>query len=143
MLGYGDRMPPLTIILPADVGWTGRAADRDEQHMGERRRHGDTVHITSARTSHSEDLRARQNRYLFSMAVRTVCVVLAVVTAGYLRWAFIAGAVFLPYIAVVMANAGAKTDPEGPEPFIEGGRLMLPPGESGPGETSPGEKDRE
>ncbi|HET7327831.1 MAG TPA: DUF3099 domain-containing protein, partial [Nocardioidaceae bacterium] len=65
------------------------------------------MHITSARTSHSADIRGRQNRYLFSMAVRTLCVVLAVVTAGYLRWAFIAGAVFLPYIAVVAANAGA------------------------------------
>ncbi len=44
-------------------------------------------------------------RYLISMAVRTVCVVLAVVVAGPLRWVFIAGAVILPYVAVVMANA--------------------------------------
>lgn len=44
-------------------------------------------------------------RYLISMAIRTVCVVLAVVVSGPLRWIFIAGAVLLPYIAVVMANA--------------------------------------
>lgn len=98
--------------------------------MRDNRRHSETVHITSARTSNSADIRGRQNRYLFSMAIRTVCVVLAVVTTGYLRWAFIAGAVALPYVAVVMANAGAKTDPDGPEPFIADDRLMLPPGKS-------------
>lgn len=98
--------------------------------MNDSRRHSDAVHITSARTSQSADIRGRQNRYLFSMAVRTVCVVLAVVTTGYLRWGFIVGAVVLPYIAVVMANAGARTDPDGPEPFIDDTRLMLPRGES-------------
>lgn len=86
------------------------------------------VRITSARTSHSDEIRARQNRYLFSMAVRTLCVVLAVIADGYLRWGFIVGAVFLPYIAVVMANAGAKTDPGGPEPFLDDSRRELPPG---------------
>jgi hypothetical protein len=44
-------------------------------------------------------------RYLISMAIRTVCVVLAVFVGGPMRWVFIAGAVFLPYIAVIMANA--------------------------------------
>jgi hypothetical protein len=39
------------------------------------------------------------------MAIRTVCVVLAVVVDGWLRWIFIAGAVVLPYVAVLMANA--------------------------------------
>lgn len=87
-----------------------------------------TVHITTARTSHSDDIRARQSRYLVSMAVRTVCVVLAVVADGYLRWGFIVGAVFLPYIAVVMANAGARSDPAGPEPFHDDSRSALPPG---------------
>jgi hypothetical protein len=90
------------------------------------------VRITSARTSHSDDLRGRQNRYLLSMAIRTACVVLAVVFDGYLRWGFIVGAVLLPYVAVVMANAGAKTDPEGPEPFHDD-RGELPPGPSAAG----------
>lgn len=88
------------------------------------------VRITSARTSHTDDIRVRQNRYLFSMAIRTMCFVLAVVADGYLRWGFIVGAVFLPYIAVVMANAGAKTDHGGPEPF-DHDRRQLPPSGSG------------
>src|SRR5690606_41842637 len=61
--------------------------------------------ITDARTSHSDDLRHRQIRYLFSMGIRTLCFVGAVVVDSWLRWVLVAGAVFLPYIAVVMANA--------------------------------------
>lgn len=40
------------------------------------------------------------------MSLRTICFVGALlVGAGWVRWVLIAGAVFLPYIAVVMANA--------------------------------------
>ncbi len=42
------------------------------------------------------------------MAVRTACVVLAVVTDDGWRWLFVAGAVGLPYLAVVLANAGRE-----------------------------------
>ncbi len=75
------------------------------------------VVITSARVSHSEDLRRRQTRYLFSMGVRTVCFVLAIVTSGPLRWALVAGAVFLPYVAVVLANATDRRTSAGPASF--------------------------
>lgn len=90
------------------------------------------VHITSARTSHSDDVRGRQRRYLISMSIRTVCFVLAVVTDGPLRWAFVVCAVCLPYIAVVVANAGSAADPEGPEAFFDDSRPMLPPGKAPP-----------
>lgn len=55
---------------------------------------------------------ARQRRYIWSMSLRTLCFVGAVLVGpGWLRWVLIAGAVFLPYIAVVMANAvNAKDD---------------------------------
>ncbi len=44
------------------------------------------------------------------MGLRGVCFVLAIVTSGWLRWTFVAGAVVLPYIAVVLANAvGPRT----------------------------------
>ncbi len=75
------------------------------------------VNITSARASRSEDLRRRQLRYLFSMGLRTVCFVLAIVTTGPLRWALVAGAVFLPYIAVVLANATDRRTSAGPPSF--------------------------
>ena len=63
------------------------------------------VSITSARPSRSEDMHKRQMRYLLSMGIRTVCFVLAIVTTGPLRWVLVAAAVFLPYVAVVLANA--------------------------------------
>lgn len=40
------------------------------------------------------------------MTIRTVCFVGAILASGWLRWALVAGAVVLPYIAVIMANAG-------------------------------------
>ena len=50
---------------------------------------------------------ARQRRYLISMSLRTVCFIAAVLVGpGALRWVLVAGAVFLPFFAVVMANAG-------------------------------------
>jgi hypothetical protein len=61
--------------------------------------------ITGAPRSHTDDLNRRVNRYLISMAIRTACVVLVFVVHGPLRWIFVVGAVFLPYVAVLFANA--------------------------------------
>ena len=67
----------------------------------------DAVRITTAQRSSAEDMVARQKRYAISMTLRTVCFVAAVaVGPGWLRWVLVAGAVFLPFFAVVMANAG-------------------------------------
>jgi hypothetical protein len=67
--------------------------------------------ITGARRSLDEDVRSRQVRYAISMGIRTACFVLALVTTGWVRWAFAFGAVFLPYFAVVFANGGREPDP--------------------------------
>lgn len=83
------------------------------------------VSITSARTSHSDDLHKRTMRYLMSMAIRTVCFVLAVVTSGPLRWVFVTGAVFLPYVAVVLANATDRRAEAGPASFMTEDRPAL------------------
>lgn len=64
--------------------------------------------ITNAQTSFLEEQKGRTRRYLFSMSLRTICFLAAVVTTGNLRIAFIIGAIFLPYIAVVVANAGRE-----------------------------------
>ena len=70
------------------------------------RHRDDAVRITTVRRSPAEDTAARQRRYLFSMALRTMCVIGAVVVGpGWFRWVLIAGAVALPQIAVVAANA--------------------------------------
>jgi len=75
------------------------------------------VSITGAPRSHSDDLDKRINRYLLSMLIRTVCVVLVVVIDSPVRWVFGVGAVVLPYVAVVLANAkGDRYAPPPPMP---------------------------
>ena len=97
-----------------------------------------SIRITTASSSRNEDIAARQRRYLFSMSLRTICFVGAVVTTGWLRWVLVAGAILLPYVAVVMANAVA-TRSDGFE-LTDGGsaRPQLP---SGTGSEGLGQSD--
>jgi hypothetical protein len=67
--------------------------------------HGQAIRITTASASRQEEIAHRQRRYVMSMGVRTVCFIGAVIADGWLRWVLVVGAVVLPYIAVVMANA--------------------------------------
>ena len=77
----------------------------------------DVVRITTAPETTGSDISRRQTRYLISMGVRVLCFIGAIVVGpGWVRWVLIAGAVFLPYIAVVMANAAS--------PRIEGAPLI-------------------
>lgn len=92
------------------------------------------MRITTAATSHADDLAQRRRRYIVSMAIRTACVIGAVAVGdNWLRWVLVAGAVFLPYVAVVMANAGDTRDDafDLPDP---GYQRSLPPGVQGPAE---------
>jgi hypothetical protein len=90
------------------------------------------VSITSARPSRSADIHRRQTRYLLSMAIRTVCFVLAIVTSGALRWTMVTAAVFLPYIAVVLANATDRRSVAGPAAFGADDRPQLDSGPAAP-----------
>lgn len=69
--------------------------------------------ITDANVGLSQDQQARTRRYLISMAMRTACFLGAVFTEGWLRWTLVAGAVLLPYIAVVVANGGRERSNDG------------------------------
>lgn len=44
-------------------------------------------------------------RYSIAMSIRTLCIILGVVSTGVWMWIFFALAIFLPYFAVVLANA--------------------------------------
>jgi hypothetical protein len=84
----------------------------------EKRRGGEAIRITTAAPGRDEDTAGRQRRYLISMAVRTLCVVGASVVAmtlgtDWLFWLLVTGAVLLPYVAVVAANAVSRAT-EGP-----------------------------
>lgn len=70
----------------------------------------DRVVITGARESLTDDVRARQRRYLVSMGIRTVAFVAAVALLhGWLRWTGIVLALVLPWFAVVVANIGGRS----------------------------------
>ncbi|MFV0136780.1 DUF3099 domain-containing protein [Streptomyces sp. HMX87] len=77
--------------------------------------------ITGARAGLQEDVRGRQRRYVISMSVRTVSVILAASLWNVERHvaivALVLGAV-LPYIAVVIANAGRENAPSLPNTFV-------------------------
>lgn len=81
------------------------------------RRDDPEVHsVTSAQTPLSQEQKARTKRYLMSMSIRMACFLGAVVAQGWLRWVLLVGAAVLPYIAVVMANAGRENEIEdGPQ----------------------------
>ena len=68
-----------------------------------------TQSITSVQSGLTADQSARQRRYFISMMIRTACFILAVVLPSPYRWIALSGAVVLPYIAVVVANAGRES----------------------------------
>jgi len=79
--------------------------------MGRAHHQARPVRITTAASSRAEDISHRQRRYVISMAIRTLCFVGAVLVGpGWLRWVLFAGALFLPYVAVVFANASEQRD---------------------------------
>ena len=68
-----------------------------------------TQSITSVQSGLSADQSARQRRYFISMMIRTICFILTVVLPSPYRWIALTGAVTLPYVAVLAANAGRET----------------------------------
>lgn len=85
-----------------------------------RSRDGEAVRITTAGRNRAEEIDGRVRGYLISMSIRVACFASAVAVGhGILRWVLIAGAVFLPYVAVVMANAtDQRTDAHELRPLI-------------------------
>lgn len=76
--------------------------------------------VTSARTSLTDDQAARNRRYMLSMSIRVVCFILCIVTQDWLRWTFFVGALVLPWIAVVIANAGREQPGRSTAPLVQG-----------------------
>ncbi|WP_411376361.1 DUF3099 domain-containing protein [Arthrobacter sp. MPF02] len=92
--------------------------------------------ITDAAGAHSEDMRKRMIKYAVAMSIRMVCLILIFVVDGWFKIIPVAGAVFLPWIAVVIANGNDKAEghsdslldsaplaeiESGPEPEADGG----------------------
>jgi hypothetical protein len=69
--------------------------------------------ITSLPPSPEEERRARMIKYTVMMAIRVACIFALLFAQGWWILVFAAGAVFLPYFAVVVANV-ATNRPQGP-----------------------------
>ena len=67
--------------------------------------------ITDARGAASQEQATRQRRYAITMAFRTACFIAMIFVPGAFRWVLFAGAVFLPYIAVIFANQAHQRPP--------------------------------
>ena len=64
--------------------------------------------ITSAQDALTKEQNGRQRKYLLAMAIRTICFIAMIFLPNPYRWISLAGALLLPYIAVVIANAGRE-----------------------------------
>jgi len=83
---------------------------RDQAHL-----------VTEARQSRSAEIGQRERRYLVMMGLRLVCLVVTVVMfvnhAGWLTAIPAAGAIALPYFAVVVANSRRSGPVTGFRPY--------------------------
>jgi hypothetical protein len=88
------------------------------------------VLVTTAGKSARQERRERERRYLVTMGLRVLCFIAAIVLfAAGLRWAgaiAAAGSLILPWVAVVVANAGPRRPPGRPA-LYDRDVLELPP----------------
>ncbi len=115
---------------------TRPASRRDPAHL-----------VTEARQSRSAEINQRERRYLVMMGIRVICFVLATVMflnhAGWLSLIPAAGAILLPYFAVVVANARQENGVSEFEPYQPKlPERYVPPAQPGAGRdasTTPGQ----
>jgi Protein of unknown function (DUF3099) len=62
---------------------------------------------TALPLSPQQDRRSRMRKYTIAMSVRMLCLIGVVLAPDWWRFLFGTGAIFLPYVAVVLANAGS------------------------------------
>ena len=78
--------------------------------------------ITSLPRSPDDDRHERMLKYSIAMGVRIVCIFVCFITPGWWILIPVAGAVILPYVAVVLANVGSKSGGD----VIDPGLAALP-----------------
>lgn len=89
--------------------------------MTRKRSDAEVFRITGARQGLADDVRGRQRRYVISMSVRTLAVVLSAVLWNVERHVAVVALVLgglLPYVAVVIANAGREKASSLPSTFV-------------------------
>lgn len=61
--------------------------------------------VTSIDLSPESERKSRMIKYTIAMVVRVICLIVGMMVTGWLMWVCFAGAIFLPYFAVIIANA--------------------------------------
>src|SRR5699024_3922557 len=102
--------------------------------------------ITTADTALDDDMRSRIIKYSITMGIRTVCFVAAYFAfradLHVIMWICVAGAVVLPYPAVIFANAGREVSRDDQSALLDQApAAQLPPsrGETVSGDTIAGD----
>jgi predicted tellurium resistance membrane protein TerC len=77
--------------------------------------------VTSIDQSPEDERKSRMIRYTIAMVVRVICLIVGMFVSGWLMWICFAGAIFLPYFAVIIANAqgGGKKGQQATSVLIE------------------------
>jgi len=83
--------------------------------------------ITSAPEPLADDQARRLHRYFLQMGFRVVCFWGAYLASGWLRWTLVAIAIVLPYIAVILVNAGRDKVEYDTSPMVPQAPRELPP----------------
>lgn len=78
--------------------------------------------VTTAPTSPAAERRRREVRYAIMMGIRMVCFLLIIVVPGWWKLIALVGAVFLPGIAVITANAVDRRGESAIQPEPDRGR---------------------
>ena len=78
---------------------------------------------TSLPAAPMDERRVRVIKYSVAMAVRMLCIILMLFVQGWWLLIFAAGAIFLPYFAVIIANA--SVNPPGNDVARPGGLVPL------------------
>ena len=90
------------------------------------------VLVTTAGKSPRQEQRERERRYLVTMGIRVLCIILAIVFfevgPRWLAAIAVAGSLILPWVAVVAANAGPRRTVERPALYRRRPPKELPPG---------------
>jgi hypothetical protein len=73
---------------------------------------------TALPLSPAEDRKHRMRAYSTAMSIRMACFVLVFFVPGWWKLVFGLGAVVLPYVAVVLANVGAKGGNQAVQPVV-------------------------
>jgi hypothetical protein len=92
---------------------------------------------TSLPQAPRDDADSRFVKYALTMGIRTVCLLALVLVTpyGWYSWLFAVGAIFLPYVAVVIANVGQdvrRPAAENPERTLSAPAPAAPAPEPGP-----------